>query len=127
MKTHYDTLGVPPNANGDMIRAAFRQLVKKYHPDGPQGNLQVYQQITEAYAVLSSPSARVDYDRHLAFLRGEDPDGESEGATPRPKIEDSAAPSQSGRRGLELIAALVVLLVALGAFLVFRYVGGATP
>lgn len=66
--THYDTLMVSRNASAEVIRAAFRSLSQKYHPDKnnhPNAD-QIMQQFNEAYKVLSDPIERSKYDRSLA-------------------------------------------------------------
>ncbi len=70
---YYDTLGVAKNASPDEIKAAFRNLARKYHPDVNKdpGAEEKFKQINEAYAVLSDPEKRAAYDRYGAEgLRG---------------------------------------------------------
>lgn len=71
MKTHYDVLGVPPNADDAMIRMAFRKAAKICHPDLNRDPVaeQRFKQITAAYAVLSNPEQRAAFDRHLRLIR----------------------------------------------------------
>lgn len=71
VKDHYKTLGVKRSVDDCGIRTAFRQLAKKYHPDvsGPQKTRE-FQEIVEAYSVLSDPESRVCYNRVL--LKSED-------------------------------------------------------
>ena len=62
---YYKILGVDKNATQDEIRAKFRELAKKYHPDLNQGNQEAeekFKQIAEAYEVLSDPQKRQQYD-----------------------------------------------------------------
>ncbi len=62
---YYGILGVPPGAPDEEIRAAFRNLGRRYHPDrdpSPEA-ARFFQAITEAYAVLTDERARADYDR----------------------------------------------------------------
>jgi curved DNA-binding protein CbpA len=62
--THYEILGVPRDASKAQIKAAFRVLAKKFHPDvlpGLEGTK--FQKIVEAYRVLSDPLKRKAYDR----------------------------------------------------------------
>jgi len=71
--THYDTLGVRPTASPQQIRRAFRDLSKLYHPDttelpAPEAT-EKFQQINEAYAVLSSPDRRWTYDKQVGYSR----------------------------------------------------------
>ncbi|MDT9648908.1 DnaJ domain-containing protein, partial [Campylobacter jejuni] len=68
--TLYDQLGVPDDADAAMLKAAFRKLMRTYHPDvyGPEGEA-ISKDLGAAYAVLSDPQTRERYDRELA---GED-------------------------------------------------------
>lgn len=60
--THYDTLGVSKNASFEEIKAAYRKLALKYHPDRG-GDQAKFQEITHAYEVLSDPEKKSMYDR----------------------------------------------------------------
>ncbi len=64
--THYDSLQVSPNASASVIRAAFKALSQKLHPDKHQNNLENahnnFHIIKEAYDVLSNPKSRKKYD-----------------------------------------------------------------
>lgn len=57
-------LGVPRNADAKAIKDAFRTLALKYHPDRNKeaGAEERFKQIAEAYAVLSDPKKRSEYD-----------------------------------------------------------------
>src|SRR2546430_1787083 len=63
----YSTLGVTRTESLRGIRAAFRKLAKRYHPDhaGQQGT-QKFQEILNAYEVLSDPEKRKRYNERLA-------------------------------------------------------------
>lgn len=58
---HYSTLGVPRDADHDTIKAAFRKLAMKHHPD-KGGDPNEFQKINEAYETLSDPTKRAQYD-----------------------------------------------------------------
>jgi len=65
-KDYYDILGLTRNAKQDEIKAAFRRLARKYHPDVNPGDKQAeerFKEINEAYEVLSDPKKRALYDR----------------------------------------------------------------
>ena len=62
MQDHYETLGVNKDAKADEIKSAFRKLAKEHHPDIPGGNAAKFQQIQEAYEVLSDVDKRAHYD-----------------------------------------------------------------
>ena len=72
-KSYYDILGVPKTATDAEIKSAFRKLAKKYHPDNKEtGDEAKFKEIGEAYAVLSDPSKKQQYDQfgHEAFKQG---------------------------------------------------------
>jgi molecular chaperone DnaJ len=63
---YYAVLGVEPEASADDIKAAFRRLAREHHPDATGGDPvseQRYKEISEAYAVLSDPQKRQEYDQ----------------------------------------------------------------
>lgn len=64
-KNYYIILGIPVNSSQEDIKAAYRRLAKEYHPDHYGKNQSPFQMIQEAYAVLSNPSQRSSYDKHL--------------------------------------------------------------
>jgi molecular chaperone DnaJ len=66
MENYYDILGVPENASQEEIKAAFRELAKKYHPDRG-GDPEMFKKILEAYRVLSDPKLRQEYDQKRKF------------------------------------------------------------
>ncbi len=63
-RDYYTELGIQPDASQDDIRAAYRKLAKKYHPDLHHGDTKAkerFQKIGEAYSVLSDPKKRMEY------------------------------------------------------------------
>lgn len=63
--THYDNLKVARNAPPEVIRAAYKTLSQKYHPDRNPGNqdaIRIIQIINSAYEVLSDPAKRKEHD-----------------------------------------------------------------
>jgi len=69
--TLYDILGVERDASEAQIRSAFRKLTFKHHPDRFSGEKRAqaethFQEITEAFNVLSHPESRQKYDDELA-------------------------------------------------------------
>jgi molecular chaperone DnaJ len=66
-KDYYELLGVGRNATTDEIRAAYRKLALKYHPDRNPGDKEAekkFKEISEAYDVLSDDERRRLYDQH---------------------------------------------------------------
>ncbi|MEM1184926.1 MAG: DnaJ C-terminal domain-containing protein [Planctomycetota bacterium] len=61
----YEVLGVPRNADAEAIRAAYRTLARRYHPDvnKDEGAQAKFTEVQEAYDVLSDPEKRGLYDR----------------------------------------------------------------
>ncbi len=73
---YYDVLGVSPTADDFVIKAAYKALAQRYHPDKFHGNAKdaadaeaKMRQLNEAYQVLSDPAKRRDYD--ASFEQGE--------------------------------------------------------
>lgn len=65
-KDFYRVLGVPEAADQDQIRKAYRKLAKENHPDANPGDPKAqerFQDISEAYSVLSDEEKRKQYDR----------------------------------------------------------------
>lgn len=64
--TLYDLLEIPDTADQDVIKAAYRRLAMKWHPDRNQDDAEAearFKAIKEAYEVLSDPAARQQYDQ----------------------------------------------------------------
>ena len=68
--THYDVLGVPYSASGADIARAYREAMRRSHPDHqsrasrPDAEERA-KQINAAYAILSKPARRLAYDRTI--------------------------------------------------------------
>lgn len=58
---YYNTLGVGKSASPEEIKAAYRKLAMKHHPDRG-GDQKTFQNITEAYETLSDPDKKAYYD-----------------------------------------------------------------
>ena len=63
---YYELLGVPRKATLKEIRASYRKLARKYHPDlnpGDKSSEEKFKQVQEAYDVLSDTKKRQMYDQ----------------------------------------------------------------
>lgn len=74
-RDYYEVLGVDKNADEAALKKAYRVLAKKYHPDTNPGDKEAeakFKEASEAYAVLSDPEKRRQYDQfgHAAFDGG---------------------------------------------------------
>ena len=74
-RDYYEVLGIDKSADDAAIKKAYRVLAKKYHPDMNPGDKTAeakFKEASEAYAVLSDPEKRRQYDQfgHAAFDGG---------------------------------------------------------
>jgi len=84
--THYDNLKVARDAPPEVIRAAYKTLSQKHHPDR-HGNskeaIRIIQLINTAYEVLSDPGRRQEHDEWIARAEREDGPAAAEPVTRR--------------------------------------------
>ena len=66
-KNYYAILGILSNAKAGEIKAAYRSLTKEFHPDNFRGGSDIFQQIQEAYSILSDVQKRRQYDQNLIY------------------------------------------------------------
>ena len=74
-RDYYEVLGVSKDADDATLKKVYRQVAKKYHPDMNPGDAEAekkFKEASEAYAVLSDPEKRRQYDQfgHAAFEGG---------------------------------------------------------
>jgi len=68
----YTVLGIPRDADEEMIRSAYRELARRYHPDrGSGSSAEKFRQVNEAYETLIHSARRKQHD--LALRQGERP------------------------------------------------------
>ena len=70
MKNYYEMLEIDKNASDEIIKVAYKALVKKYHPDLKEGASKInaeekIKQINEAYDILSNPEKKSEYDQNM--------------------------------------------------------------
>jgi hypothetical protein len=74
MSTLYHVLGLPQGASHEQVKAAFRALARRFHPDVNASNNaaeQRFQEVSQAYETLADPPARAAYDRALVCRAAE--------------------------------------------------------
>lgn len=72
-KDFYEILGVSKDVSAADLKKSYRKLARKYHPDSNQGDAKAeerFKEISEAYAVLSDPGEREEYDQLRAMGSG---------------------------------------------------------
>lgn len=79
-RDYYEVLGVSKTADEAELKKAYRKVAKKYHPDVNPGDVEAekkFKEASEAYAILSDPDKRRQYDQfgHAAFEQGGGPGG----------------------------------------------------
>jgi hypothetical protein len=74
MSTLYNVLGLTQGATHEQVKAAFRRLARRFHPDVNAGSdvaEQRFKEVNQAYSTLADPNARADYDRALVCQAAE--------------------------------------------------------
>ena len=125
----YELLGVSPTANNEELRKAFRQLSKRLHPDttslpSDEATRQ-FQNVCEAYDLLSDPVLRANYD--LILEKENNIIDQKSGAysTSREPIQFSKSigvrrPFSGGELfSLLLLVSAIFISLALGVFIAF--------
>lgn len=137
VKTHYDNLKVARNAPDDVIRAAYRSLVEKYHPSrNPSADAaRITKILDEAYETLTDPVRRKNHDQWIAREeRKEAMERAAPGAPPSPAprspfrehMDSFMAWARVNGRGQRLgVGAL--LLVAVAVIAVWQDQRGSFP
>jgi curved DNA-binding protein CbpA len=93
----YKILQVDPEADPEVIQAAYRRLAQKYHPDVVSDGSAAARMvaINQAWAILRDPEARAALDRERAVVQ----DVARRGGVPRAPAAARQAPETSGESG----------------------------
>ncbi len=95
MKNYYNLLGIETGAGAEVIRLAYRNLAKQYHPDRNPGRKDIeekFKEISEAYNVLSDPEKKRKYDLKLAYHHQGGQRNEGSGSSERKYRKRPAGP-----------------------------------
>lgn len=89
LRTHYDNLQIQEGAGPEVIKASYKALAQKWHPDRNQDNPdeaeRIFKIITSAFEVLSDSETRAKYDAWLVEQRkGSTPPPVAQYASPQP-------------------------------------------
>jgi curved DNA-binding protein CbpA len=106
MPDYYEVLQVHPRAESEVIRAAYRVLARKYHPDHG-GDPRRMIALNDAWDVLGDPARRAEYDANratspaaaAAATRTARPDPFARTATPPPAASAQDGPAASSSNG----------------------------
>jgi hypothetical protein len=126
----YATLGVHPNAEDVVIRAAFKALAQRYHPDRVAGSKDEAHRrmsdLTSAYEILADPVRRRKYDHRqrlhertaLFYIKDSSPD-----TRPPFAVVDPVSMPVMQRRYSVVLTALMAAVVVLTALNIYQYSG----
>jgi hypothetical protein len=95
---YYEMLGVSADAEAEVIEAAYKALVRKYHPDRAGENQRI-RQINDAYSCLRDPIKRKSYDSLRGRSSARETPSSSEMASPGPSssVHQTNAPRKNHR------------------------------
>ncbi|HJX61232.1 MAG TPA: thioredoxin domain-containing protein [Dehalococcoidia bacterium] len=131
-RNYYTVLQISPNAEQEVIEAAYKRLARKYDPEVYSGadGADRLRELNEAYEVLRDAGKRAEYHSSLSHARAHAAPPRSKQGRPTPSVQPALAkgarrpraksPSRPGRprrtigqfRNLGFVAALVVAVVA---------------
>lgn len=110
-RDYYRVLQIDPDAEPEVVAAAYRRLAAKYHPDvnsTPEAAERMVE-INVAYDVLGDPAKRAEYDRAHAWAKSA-ATGESRPQAPRSAVEGFA------RALVLMVISGIILNLIFGAF-----------
>lgn len=115
--THYDTLKITHDAPPEIVRAAYKVLAQKYHPDHNVGDaeaVQMMQMVNEAYRILSNPEKRKEHDN---WIKTQEPPKEAPKLTPKEQElqKNSDATAEQAKKWADWSAKMAATAKALRA------------
>src|SRR5215472_10478086 len=119
MITLYDVLGAHPDDDAEGLRNAFRQAVKRSHPDlrnGDPAAAASFRHIVRAKAILSDPDQRAIYDHLLEFERWKS----------RPRTKRGVFLDALRKLASDVIAVVVLAAALAGGYLMFTHLSKAS-
>ena len=108
MTDYYDTLGVSSRSDIEVIRAAYKALMRKHHPDHNRSDSNGVRakEINEAFAVLRDPAKRRRYDEMLQRERVQ-----QSSPRPRPAPDPRPAPRRAAATSRWTLASVALIVV----------------
>lgn len=128
-RTLYEILGVAADAPDEVIRAAYKAMAQKNHPDKNVGNPRatfVMQEINSAYDVLSDSSRRAAYDDELRRTAAPPPRSSYTPQSPAPRAPDTPPPPVRYPKRTGRFPFFLVMICALG-FIFVNYAARYLP
>ena len=114
---YYSILGVTPQAEDIVIRAAYKALAQRHHPDRNTSNASEAQErmalINEAYSILSDPKKRKEYDLRHTKSDNASPDNTRESNKPKEVFKESEY-IPDGVKGTSIAAFLLTIFWSIG-------------
>jgi len=135
LRTHYDNLKVARDAPDVVIRAAYKVLVQKYHPDKNSGDARtgrVMQIINQSYGVLSDPARRREHDAWIKEQETvvedawEEPP-EPPRPPPKPKPQEAPIPPQWQQPDVGSVSPNVLSAIMAWPFRLLWRIASAVP
>ncbi|MDQ1422575.1 MAG: hypothetical protein QOD72_73 [Acidimicrobiaceae bacterium] len=120
--THYERIGVSPDASHEQIRDAYRRMARRHHPDARDGDNNQMAALNEAWRVLNDPARRAMYDASLrAVSRSAAASVPVPDADYNDDFDDDDRPIAGHRRGGFPLPFLLVLAVFAMIFVITAY------
>lgn len=115
---YYKILGVAENASAEEVKAAYKKLAKKHHPDkngGDELSQEVFKKVKAAYETLSDSVGRRRYD----VERNTPPVAQPSPQQPLYRKRSGASASSKENTRYSLIAVSIVAIIALGVLFAY--------